>query len=235
MGFFRTILEDLQEPKRQDPAFNSYVELFFNYPGVWAVVNHRFAHFFYKKGFRRTARVISGISRFLTGVDLHPGAKIGNQVFFDHATGIVIGETAIIGDRVLIYQGVTLGGVSLEKVKRHPTLEDGVVVGTGAKILGDITIGKNSKIGANSVVVKSVPPNSTAVGIPAKVIDRCESKPLSHNKIPDIYTELFLYITERLSLIEEALGKSDQIEIKESDLKEKYKILLKAINNKEAK
>lgn len=230
MEFFNIIKEDLSEPKRQDPAYNSFVELFFNYPGVWAIVNHRFAHFLYRKKFKRIARVISGISRFLTGVDIHPGATIGRRVFIDHATGIVIGETAIIGNEVLLYQGVTLGGVSLEKEKRHPTLENGVVVGAGAKILGNITIGENSKIGANSVVVKDVPANSTAVGIPAKIIGSKKEKPLSHNQIPDINKELFLYLIERICILEDALCKDDINELKkDKKLEEFYKAYLNSL------
>lgn len=230
MGFFSIIKEDLGEPKRQDPAYNSFVELFFNYPGVWAVVNHRFAHFFYSKNFKRIARMISGISRFFTGVDIHPGAKVGRRVFIDHATGTVIGETAVIGNEVLLYQGVTLGGVSLAKEKRHPTLEDGVVVGAGAKVLGNITIGKNSKIGANSVVVKDVPANSTAVGIPARIIGSKQEKPLSHNKIPDINKELFLYLTKRICILEDALCKDDINELKKDEkLEEFYKAYLNSL------
>lgn len=169
--FFSIIKEDFLQPKKQDPAFNSFIELFFNYPGVWAVINYRFAHFFYKRNFKRIARIISGISYCLTGVDLHPGAVLGRRVFIDHASGVVIGQTAIIEDDVLIYHGVTLGGTSLEKgVKRHPTIKSGVVIGTGAKILGNITIGENAKIGSNAVVVKDVAPNLTATGIPAHIV-----------------------------------------------------------------
>ncbi|EFU2335737.1 serine O-acetyltransferase [Campylobacter coli] len=172
MGFFGIIKEDFSQPKVQDPAYNSCVELFFNYPGVWAVVNYRFAHFFYTKNFKRTARIISGISQFLTGVDLHPGATLGRRIFIDHANGVVIGQTAVIEDDVLIYQGVTLGGTSLEKgIKRHPTIKKGVIIGSGAKVLGDITIGKNAKIGSNAVVVKDVGANLTAVGIPAYIVE----------------------------------------------------------------
>ncbi|EJW9881611.1 serine O-acetyltransferase [Campylobacter coli] len=172
MGFFGIIKEDFSQPKVQDPAYNSCVELFFNYPGVWAVVNYRFAHFFYTKNFKRTARIISGISQFLTGVDLHPGATLGRRIFIDHANGVVIGQTAVIEDDVLIYQGVTLGGTSLEKgVKRHPTIKKGVIIGSGAKVLGDITIGENAKIGSNAVVVKDVGANLTAVGIPAYIVE----------------------------------------------------------------
>ncbi|EAK3852186.1 serine O-acetyltransferase [Campylobacter coli] len=172
MGFFGIIKEDFSQPKVQDPAYNSCVELFFNYPGVWAVVNYRFAHFFYTKNFKRTARIISGISQFLTGVDLHPGATLGRRIFIDHANGVVIGQTAVIEDDVLIYQGVTLGGTSLEKgIKRHPTIKKGVIIGSGAKVLGDITIGENAKIGSNAVVVKDVGANLTAVGIPAYIVE----------------------------------------------------------------
>ncbi|HEC1154862.1 serine O-acetyltransferase [Campylobacter coli] len=172
MGFFGIIKEDFSQPKVQDPAYNSCVELFFNYPGVWAVVNYRFAHFFYTKNFKRTARIISGISQFLTGVDLHPGATLGRRIFIDHANGVVIGQTAVIEDDVLIYQGVTLGGISLEKgIKRHPTIKKGVIIGSGAKVLGNITIGENAKIGSNAVVVKDVGANLTAVGIPAYIVE----------------------------------------------------------------
>ncbi|ECK2602192.1 serine O-acetyltransferase [Campylobacter coli] len=172
MGFFGIIKEDFSQPKVQDPAYNSCVELFFNYPGVWAVVNYRFAHFFYTKNFKRTARIISGISQFLTGVDLHPGATLGRRIFIDHANGVVIGQTAVIEDDVLIYQGVTLGGTSLEKgIKRHPTIKKGVIIGSGAKVLGNITIGENAKIGSNAVVVKDVGTNLTAVGIPAYIVE----------------------------------------------------------------
>lgn len=171
LGFFGIIKEDFNQPKAQDPAFYSFIELFFNYPGVWAVINHRFAHFFYKKGFKRLARIISGVSHFLTNVDLHPEARLGRRVFIDHANGVVIGQTAIVEDDVLIYQGVTLGGTSLDRSKkRHPTVKRGAIIGAGAKILGDIEIGENAKIGSNAVVVKNVPPNCTAVGIPAYIV-----------------------------------------------------------------
>ncbi|HBK6298751.1 TPA: serine O-acetyltransferase [Campylobacter jejuni] len=177
MNFWGIIKEDFSQPKAQDPAFNSSIELFFNYPGVWAVVNYRFAHFFYIRNFKRIARMISGISQFLTGVDLHLGAKLGRRIFIDHANGVVIGQTAIIEDDVLIYQGVTLGGTSLEKgIKRHPTIKKGVIIGSGAKVLGNITIGENAKIGSNAVVVKDVGANLTAVGIPAYIIEERKNK-----------------------------------------------------------
>ena len=232
MGFWGIIKEDLNEPKRQDPAFTSYFDLLFNYPGVWAIVNHRFAHWFYKKKFKRISRIISGISRFLTGVDLHPAAVVGRQVFIDHAMGVVIGETTVIKDRVLLYQGVTLGGVSLTKEKRHPTLEEGVVVGAGAKVLGNITIGKNSKIGANSVVVKDVPQESTAVGIPAKIVNKKDDNPLSHDKIPDINKELFTYLIERICIAEKAIIKDNKDIIqKDEKLEEFYKSYINSLKN----
>lgn len=230
MGFWNIVKEDFLEPKKQDPAFNSILEIFFNYPGVWAIINHRFANFFYIKGFRKLARLMAGISRFLTGVDLHPAAKVGRRVFLDHATGIVIGETAVIGDRVLLYQGVTLGGVSLDKGKRHPTLEDDVVIGAGAKILGNITIGQNSKIGANSVVVKSVPNNCTAVGIPAKILGSCDKTPLSHDKIPDINKELFAYLIKRLQVLENVVAKDKDFMQKDDELDKFYESYLKSLN-----
>lgn len=172
MKLWDIIKEDFAQPRIQDPAFNSRVELFFNYPGVWAIVNYRFAHLLYEKNFKRFARIISGFSQFFTGVDLHPEAKIGRRVFLDHANGIVIGQTTVIEDDVLIYQGVTLGATSLERnIKRHPTIKKGVIIGSGAKILGNITVGENAKIGSNAVVVRDVGAGLTAVGIPAHIVE----------------------------------------------------------------
>lgn len=230
MGLFKTILNDLKEPKRQDPAFNSWVDIVFNYPGVWAIVNYRIAHFFYTKNFKTIAKIISGISRLLTGVDLHPAATIGERIFLDHATGIVIGATTIIEDRVLIYQGVTLGGVSLNKGKRHPTIKSDVVIGAGAKILGNITIGENSKIGANSVVVKDVPPNSTAVGIPARIIKKESELPLSHNKIPDISKEMFEFLNNRIDNLEKLIS-DETLKNSCDELKKQYKNCLKSLED----
>jgi len=200
-------------------------ELLFNYPGLWALFFYRFAHWFYGKGLRFIPRFISAIGLFLTTIDIHPAANIGRRVFIDHGVGVVIGETAVIGDDVLIYQQVTLGGVSLTKGKRHPTLEKGVVIGAGAKVLGNITIGANSKVGANSVVVKDVPADSTAIGIPARVLKRGFDKtPLSHNKIPDVNKEIFEYLLKRIEVLEDALpkGKQEGIKKKDHDLEELY-------------
>ena len=202
MSIFSLIKEDLAQPKLKDPAYNGFCDVIFNYPGTWAVANHRIAHALWNKGFKCLARIIAGISNALTRVDLHPAAQLGRRVFIDHATGVVIGETAVIGDDCLIYQGVTLGGVSLEKTKRHPTLREGVVVGAGAKILGNITIGKGCKIGANAVVTKPMDDFCTAVGNPARIISKCDA-PL--NKLPDIEKKLFLYLLQRLNKLENGL------------------------------
>ena len=230
MSFWQILKQDFTEPLRQDPACNSVFEIFFCYPGVWALINYRFAHFFYERGFKLIARAISGLTRIITAVDINPGAQIGSGVFFDHATGLVIGETAIIGDNCLIYQGVTLGGVSLEHGKRHPTLQNGVVVGAGAKVLGNITIGENSKIGANSVVVKDVAPNCTAVGVPARMVGGCASDPLAHDKIPDISKELIRYLIKRIEILEHAVG-ADNKEMSKLDeeLDEKYDSYLNSL------
>jgi len=222
---FKLIKEDIQTVKKNDPALHSTFELFFNYPGLWAMFFHRIAHWFYLKGLRFIPRLISALGMFLTMIDIHPGATIGRRVFIDHGVGVVIGETTIIGEDVLIYQQVTLGGVSTDKGKRHPTLENNVVIGAGAKVLGNITIGANSKVGANSVVVKDVPSDCTAVGIPARVLKRGYDKsPLSHDKIPDVNKEIFEYLIKRIEVLEEALpkGKQESIKKKDHDLDELY-------------
>jgi len=157
--------------REKDPAARSAIEIILCYPGVHALFFHRIAQFFYRLRLYLIARVISHLSRFLTGIEIHPGAKIGKRFFIDHGMGIVIGETAEIGDDVMLYHGVTLGGTGKEKGKRHPTLDDGVIVGAGAKILGPVTMGKNVKVGANSVVLKDVPEGCSVVGIPAKILN----------------------------------------------------------------
>ena len=218
MNTFSLIKEDFLNVKRNDPALHSTFELFFNYPGLWALLFHRIAHSLYTKGLRFLPRFISAIGQFLTVIDIHPAASIGRRVFIDHGVGVVIGETAIIRNDVIIYQQVTLGGVSISKGKRHPTLENNVVIGAGAKILGNITIGEHSKVGANSVVVKNVPANSTAVGIPARVLKRGFDKtPLSHNKLPDVNKEIFEYLLKRLAIVETAVETGDHKRIKEKD------------------
>ncbi|MCK5110993.1 MAG: serine O-acetyltransferase [Arcobacteraceae bacterium] len=218
MTLFALIKEDFSVPKKNDPALHSGFELIFNYPGVWAVVNYRIANRLYKSGFKFLGRMVGGISQFLTNVDIHPACTIGRRVFIDHGFGVVIGETTVIKNDVLIYQGVTLGGVSLTHDKRHPTIEDHVVIGSGAKILGNITIGSESKIGANSVVVQNVPSHSTAVGVPARVIKRKDTKcQLDHNILPDISKEMFDYLLKRVAVLEHAIKEQDGIDVSKED------------------
>lgn len=219
MGVFSEIKDDFKNAYNNDPALNSWMELFFNYPGLWSIAWYRIAHKLYKANFKVLARIIMGINQIITNIDIHPAAQIGKRVFIDHGTGVVIGETAIIEEDVLIYQNVTLGGVSLEHGKRHPTIKSGTVIGAGAKILGNIEIGKNAKIGANSVVVKPVPDFSTAIGIPARVIQKGRCKdPLMHNLVPDINKEMFEYLLKRIAVLENIL-KEDNKEVLEEDLK----------------
>jgi serine O-acetyltransferase len=186
---FSRIRSDIKAVFDRDPAARSTLEVIFCYPGLHAVWFHRVSHWFRNKDLWFLARLTSHLGRFLTGIEIHPGATIGKGFFIDHGMGVVIGETAEIGENVTLYHGVTLGGVSWEKIKRHPTLGDNVVIGSGAKILGPFTVGKDSKVGSNSVVVKEVPPNSTVVGIPGRVVMATE-KPqlrmdLEHGRMPD--------------------------------------------------
>ncbi|WP_082236095.1 serine O-acetyltransferase [Halobacillus massiliensis] len=192
---FKLFKEDVDVVFDQDPAARSYIEVILTYSGLHATWAHRIAHSFYKRKFFFLARLISQISRFFTGIEIHPGAKIGRRFFIDHGMGVVIGETCEIGDNVTLFQGVTLGGTGKEKGKRHPTLKDNALVATGAKVLGSITIGENSKVGAGSVVLKDVPDNSTVVGIPGHVVvqdgKKVRSRDLEHHKLPDpIYDRL---------------------------------------------
>ncbi|ASF37712.1 serine O-acetyltransferase [Halobacillus halophilus] len=189
MGLFKMFKEDVDVVFDQDPAARSYVEVILTYSGLHSIWAHRVAHAFYKKKFFFLARVISQLSRFFTGIEIHPGAKIGRRFFIDHGMGVVIGETCEIGDNVTLFQGVTLGGTGKEKGKRHPTLLDNSLVATGAKVLGSITIGESSKVGAGSVVLHDVPHNSTVVGIPGRVVvqdgKKVQQKDLDHHKMPD--------------------------------------------------
>ncbi|WP_445115436.1 serine O-acetyltransferase [Acinetobacter sp. WZC-1] len=166
----KQLKEDIQAVFARDPAARNMLEVLTTYPGVHAVFMHRLAHELWKKDCKGTARLLSSFSRFATGIEIHPGAKIGRRFFIDHGMGVVIGETAEIGDDVTLYHGVTLGGTTWDKGKRHPTLEDGVIVGAGAKILGPFTVGRNAKVGSNAVVTKAVPEGVTAVGSPARFI-----------------------------------------------------------------
>ncbi len=223
--------EDFSNAYKKDPALNSWVDFLFNYRGVWAVVWHRITHKLYKANFKRLARIISGFSQWLTNIEIHPAAEIGNRVFIDHGIGVVIGETTIIDDDVTIYQGVTLGGVSLEHGKRHPTIKKGAVIGAGAKVLGNIIIGENAKIGANSVVVKEVPDCSTAIGIPAHVIEkgRC-TDPFMHNMLPDINKEMFEYLLKRVAVLEHLLVKDNKSVLEDNlELEHIYESFIKAM------
>ncbi len=202
---YKTIKEDINVVFERDPAAKNTLEVILCYPGLHAIWMHRLAHFLWKKNFKTLARFISHINRFLTGIEIHPGAKIGKRFFIDHGMGVVIGETTEIGDDVTIYHQVTLGGVSTKKGKRHPTIGNNVVIGAGAKVLGPIKIGNNVKIGANSVVIKDVPDNSTVVGIPGKIVLKkgVRSKvDLDHNKLPDPILETFNQVLNAMEHLE---------------------------------
>ncbi|WP_096202172.1 serine O-acetyltransferase [Bacillus sp. FJAT-45350] len=203
---WKTLLNDIDVVFDQDPAARSRVEVVFTYSGVHAIWNHRLAHWFWKMKLYFFARAISQISRFFTGIEIHPGAKIGQRLFIDHGMGVVIGETCEIGDNVTIYQGVTLGGTGKEKGKRHPTIEDNVLIASGAKVLGSFTIGENSRIGANSVVLKPVPANSTVVGIPGKIVmqDGVKVKgSLDHHTLPDPISDKFRELEKEIEKLRE--------------------------------
>ncbi len=197
--------EEIKAAQKKDPAAKSLLEIVLLYQGLHALIYHRIAHFFYKRGFFLLARLISQLSRAMTGIEIHPGATIGRGFFIDHGMGVVIGETAIIGDNVLLYQGVSLGGTGLEKGKRHPTIGDSVVIGAGAKVLGNITIGDNSYIGANAVVIKDVPPNSTVVGVPGRITKQDGKKidvSLDHIHILDPLVQSLEELEKRIEKLE---------------------------------
>jgi serine O-acetyltransferase len=203
---FRDIREQFETIFREDPAAKSVVEIFFCYPGFHAILAHRLAHKLYRWNVPLLPRVISQISRFFTGIEIHPGATIGRRFFIDHGMGVVIGETTEIGDDVLLYQGVTLGGTGNETGKRHPTLGNHVVVGTGAKVLGNIRIGNHVRIGAGSVVVHPVPDYSTVVGVPGRVVRiRDENGVLEHGKLPDPEGQALEDLTHRVAELEAML------------------------------
>jgi len=233
MGIYTEIKEDFANAYKNDPALNSKLDFLFNYPGVWAIAWYRLAHKLHNSNFKRTARIIMGLTQIFTHIDIHPAAKIGSRVFIDHGTGVVIGETTVIEDDVLIYQGVTLGGVSLDSGKRHPTVRKGAVIGAGAKVLGNIEIGEYAKVGANSVVVKEVPDNATAIGIPAHVIEKGRCKdPFMHNMLPDINKEMFEYMLKRVAILEHILVE-DNKDLLEQDLELEhiYESFIKSMKN----
>ena len=231
------IKEDFCLPKKNDPAFESSFELILTYPGTWAIIHYRIYHGLFKIGLKFIAKLFSSFSRFLTNIDIHPAATIGRRVFIDHGAGVVIGATTIIEDDVLIYQGVTLGGVSLNHEKRHPTIKSHTVIGSGAKVLGNITIGEHVKIGANSVVVRDVPNGSTAVGVPAKIIQTIDNNLdcmslLDHNILPDISKEIFMYLLRRVSILEKVLKEKKGIDVSKEDkeLEKKYQDFIKCMS-----
>jgi serine O-acetyltransferase len=227
--------EDIQTVFKKDPAARSTIEVLLCYPGLHALWAHRVAHWLWRHRLYLLARLISHISRFCTGIEIHPGAKIGRRFFIDHGAGVVIGETAEIGDDVLLYQGVVLGGTTLEKKKRHPTLGNGVEMGCGAVALGPITIGEGARIGSGSVVVRSVPPGVTVVGVPGKAVTE-RVKPamdLEHGRLPDPIAEAIRLVmkeqhslTERLKRLESASG----LVSPEDEFAEKEKELEKELN-----
>lgn len=208
----KQIKEDIKAVFERDPAAKGYLEVILCSSGLHAVILHRIAHCLYKKRLSLLARLLSQLSRFLTGVEIHPAAVVGRRFFIDHGSGIVIGETTEIGDDVTLYQGVTLGGTGKDKGKRHPTIGHNVTIGSGAKILGPITIGHNAKIGAGAVVVRCIPPNSTAVGVPAHVVKKNEAGEtyvdLNHTDIPDPLEDEIRELARRISVLESMLLKN---------------------------
>ncbi len=206
MGLLQSIRGDIQAAKERDPAATSTLEVIFTYPGFHAIQLHRFAHALHKRGLRLPARLISHLGRALTGVEIHPGAQIGERFFIDHGMGVVIGETSIIGDNCHLYQGVTLGGTSTKRAKRHPTLGTDVVVGAGAKVIGAVTVGAGAKIGAGSVVVTNVPPNATVVGVPGHIVAYADPGDETILKLPDPEWDIIQRVESRVAELEKRLA-----------------------------
>ena len=212
---FKTIKEDIKTVFEEDPAAKNILEVILCYPGLHALWFHRIAQFFYKRKEYVIARLISHVSRWITGIEIHPGATIGRKFFIDHGMGVVIGETAEIGNNCLLYQGVVLGGTSPEKKKRHPTLGDNVVVGAGATLLGAIKVGDNARIGAGSVVLSDVPPGATVVGIPGRIglgFSGKEIQALEHSKLPDPVADAIRLVLKEQDLLEKRLSKIENLE-----------------------
>jgi len=206
---FETLRRDIQAAWDRDPAVRSTLEIILCYPGLHAVWLHRSAHWFWNRGLRLIGRFISHLNRFLTGIEIHPAARLGPGLFIDHGMGVVIGETSEVGENVTIYQGVTLGGTSLERKKRHPTIGNNVIIGSGAKILGPFMVGDNSKIGSGSVVVKEIPPNSVVVGVPGRVIYRDGKKvtdmDFDWTNLPDPVAQALQCLVDRVHDLEKEL------------------------------
>lgn len=212
---FERMREDIRAVKERDPAATSTWSVLLNYPGIHALWSHRVNHWLWRHGRRTLSRWLSEVARFFTGIEIHPGATIGDRFFIDHGSGVVIGETTIIGDDVTLYQGVTLGGTGKETGKRHPTLEDCVVVGVGAAVLGNITVGRGSKVGGGAVVIDDVPPNCTVVGVPGRVVvrsgERVEAIDLHHEDLPDPVVEMFRCLTRRMDRLEQELAHEQRL------------------------
>jgi serine O-acetyltransferase len=208
MAFFERIGEDIRSVLERDPAARSRLEVLTCYPGLWAVWFHRLSHRLWHMHLRLPARMLSQYARFVTGVDIHPGAQLGRRLFIDHATGVVIGETAIVGNDVTLYQGVTLGGTGKQHGKRHPTICDNVFVGNNANVLGNINVGANSRVGAGSVVLNDVPPNSTVVGVPAHIVYRNGERVLitDPHDIKDPLSDALIALSARVDELEQRLG-----------------------------
>lgn len=204
---FNLLREDINTIFAKDPAARSVLEVIFCYPGLHAVRIHRVSSFLWRYKLRFLARFLSHIGRFLTAIEIHPGARIGRRFFIDHGSGVVIGETAEVGDDVLMYQGVVLGGTSLQKGKRHPTIGNNVVIGTGAVVLGPLTVGNDARIGAGSVVVKSVPPDTTVVGVPGKVVEDQHNQviDLEHGILPDPVAQAIRIVLSRQKTLSERI------------------------------
>ena len=218
------IREDIQTIKERDPAAKNYVEILLCYPGLHAIWFHRLAHFLYRHNWFTTARLISHFNRSFTGIEIHPGAKIGKRLFIDHGMGVVIGETSEIGDDCLIYKGVVLGGTTLEKKKRHPTLGNRVIVGSNATILGAITIGDGARIGSGSVVVKAVPPNVTVVGVPARVSESMTPEKaeldFEHGNLPDPLADIMKMLLQLHTRLEERVKRLENPSTKNNSSQE---------------
>jgi serine O-acetyltransferase len=212
MPVFARIREDIDSVLERDPAARSRLEVFLCYPGLWAVWYYRLSHRLWRSRLRLPARLLSQVGRFFTGVDIHPGAELGRRLFIDHATGVVIGETAIVGNDVTLYQGVTLGGTGKGNGKRHPTLCNGVFVGNNANVLGNVTIGENSRVGAGSVVLSDVPPNSTVVGVPAHIVYRNGERVLitDPHEVKDPLSDALIALSARVEELEQRLGGQPQ-------------------------
>ena len=206
MGFLDSVKRDIKAARERDPAATSDLEVALTYPGFHARQIHRLAHLLHRRGLRVPARLVSHFGRAVTGIEIHPGAQIGEKFFIDHGMGVVIGETAIIGDNVHLFQGVTLGGTSTRRAKRHPTLARNVVVGAGAKVIGDVTVGENAKIGAGSVVVTNVPPNATVVGVPGHIVAFADPGDDTVLRLPDPEWDIIKSLETRIAQLESRIA-----------------------------